>query len=88
MQTLVAMTPLATMGGPHAAWGGGGIGLFGPLFFLLLLGAVAAIAWFAAKGELPWRRSPVDEARRILLERYARGEISDEEFRQRAELLR
>ncbi len=80
---------LSTGGAAHNAWGGGGgMWLGGPLMFFFAIALVAVLVWFAARGDCPWRRSPVDRAREILLERYARGEISDEEYRARLEKLR
>jgi putative membrane protein len=48
--------------------------------FLLLLigGAVAAIIWFSRRGST--RPAGGDSALEILRERYARGELSREEF--------
>ena len=72
-------------------WGFGMI--FGPLFFILVLALVIAIAvllvrWLAAPGHgavapLPPGRTPLD----ILKERFARGEIDKEEFDERRRVL-
>ena len=68
------------------AWHGGGPGwwlVFPILFWVLVLSAV---------GYLIYRGSPARSARaaaeRALAERYARGEISEEELRQRRAVLR
>lgn len=69
--------------------------IFGPLFMILLLAVLVAVAvllvrWLAG----PWRgtlpphdsqpgRTPLD----ILKERYARGEIDKEEFEERRRAL-
>ena len=80
--------------GPHHMmwWGGGWYGMiFGPLIMILMLAAVIAavvllVRW--AGGQWPGRvpqqgRTPLD----ILKERYARGEIDQEEYmRRRADL--
>ena len=66
-----------------AGWGGWSWFWFAP-FLLALLVAVAALA-----GWLIWRsaRKPkgvsLDRAREILAERYARGELSGDEYRDR-----
>jgi putative membrane protein len=70
----------------HGAWDGGGPGwwlVFPILFWALVLGAA---------GYLIYRRSPGPSARaaaeRTLAERYARGEISEDELKQRRAVLR
>ena len=77
--------------GPHMMWGFGMI--FGPLFFILVLALVIAVAvllvrwlagpWQAASHPLPPGRTPLD----ILKERFARGEIDKDEFEERRRVL-
>ena len=43
---------------------------------------------FGGRGRGPWGPSPMDQARGVLAERYARGEIDAEEFRTRSETLK
>lgn len=72
--------------GMHWMWGMWGIGMaIGMLLFwgLVIAGLVFAVRWLAAQGRpqspgprLPEVESPLDIAKR----RYARGEISREEF--------
>ena len=63
----------------------------GLLLLLLLLGATAF--FLVRRGKLaapPWlamRNSPEADARRILAERFARGDISSDEFMERASIL-
>ena len=69
-------------------WGAGWMWLWGiammALFVVLLLWLVRA-----ASGKPPPPPShPSDRAREILAERYARGELTTEEYRERAEQLR
>lgn len=68
---------------------GGGwlIGFLVLLLFVLLIGAaVVAVVWFARQGSLDGGAAPMaprgreDEALEILRRRYARGEITREEF--------
>jgi putative membrane protein len=80
--------------GPHHMmwWGGGWYGMiFGPLIMILMLAAVIAavvllVRWAGGRwpGGVPQQgRTPLD----ILKERYARGEIDQEEYmRRRADL--
>lgn len=65
--------------------------LGGVFLLLLLLGALTAL-YLWRQGKLSWpalggRRSPEDEARRILAERFARGDIGSEDFMERASIL-
>lgn len=59
------------------------------LFFLLLVGTFL----FLQRGRLgppPWlsaRHSPEGEAKKILAERFARGDIGSDEFMERASIL-
>lgn len=80
--------------GAHMMWGGGWLGMFfGILFMVLLLaaviGGIALVArWFSAPrydAQPPQHsgRTPLD----ILKERYARGEIDKEEFDERRRAL-
>ena len=77
-------------------WSGWGYGMiFGPLFMILVLGVVIAVAVVIVRGlGGPWQwaqpphqvqpgRTPLD----ILKERYARGEIDKEEFDERRRVL-
>lgn len=61
------------------------------LMMLLVWGAVAAaVVWAvrAVRGE-PRRPGPgPDSAEQVLAERYARGEIDEDEYRRRSEVLR
>ncbi|MDA3629598.1 SHOCT domain-containing protein [Saccharopolyspora oryzae] len=69
-----------------AQWGPGmhgGPGWFiGPIFFLLFLGLIATVVVLAVRRR-PCRKAAGERAREILSERYARGEISSEEYRER-----
>jgi len=70
-------------------WGGGAGWLLGPLMMLLFLAAAVAIVvlvlrWLGVGGPVGGQD---DSALRILEERFARGEIDEEEFRQRKRAL-
>jgi putative membrane protein len=66
--------------GDHGAWGA--------LWLVFWIAALATTAWVVLR--LVRRRGPsgLDRAREILAERYARGELSSEEYRERLEQLR
>jgi putative membrane protein len=62
----------------------------GSLLLLLLLVLAALYLWRQGKLPLPKlasHRSPEDEAKRILAERFARGDISSDEFLERSSIL-
>ena len=63
----------------------------GTFLLLVLLASLAALyLWRQGKLSLPaigGVRSPEDEARRILAERFARGDISSDDFMERAAIL-
>ena len=89
---MTVLTDLALLvAGPGAGgaqhWGGGPW-LWGPLTLVLWGGLIGAAVWFVARDGWPWQRSAADRARDILAERYARGEISSEEYRERLDQLR
>jgi putative membrane protein len=70
--------PWAENGDPGGWWWLWRLGML--LFWIVLVGT--AIWFFRRSG---WRRQPngLERARDILAERYARGEISGEEYRER-----
>ena len=70
----------------HAGWGPGGWWFVFPLMWLLLWGFVV-FGVFRFRRNAPWGR-PGASAEGILAERYARGEISIQEYRERLGALR
>ena len=64
-------------------WGGGWMWLWGTLMMVVL---VVLVVWLVRAGSGsagPARRDPADRGREILAERYAKGELSTEEYRER-----
>jgi putative membrane protein len=60
--------------------------------FLLLLLLVLAVLYLWHQGKLPLpklasNRSPEEEAKRILAERFARGDMTSDEFMERSSIL-
>jgi len=78
MNTLAAL-PLFTHDGEwnHHWWP-----IF-PLFWILVIGLLWFFVW-----RRRWRHDPRDSARQILAERYARDELSAEDYRKRLDELR
>jgi putative membrane protein len=76
MTTMHALTPLLVLadGSHHGHWW-----IVFPILWLLLLATVIALLWRRWGG----RRDGGDSARQILAERFARGEISGDEYRER-----
>jgi putative membrane protein len=72
----------------HAGWGGGGWWwLAGPLWLLFWLAILGVGTWLVVRTVQRRQPGPRDRARDILAERYARGEISSEEYRERLDQL-
>ena len=71
----------------HLAWGPGA---WWPIFPLLWIGLFVALFVFMGtrfRRGAPWHRPGVT-AEGVLAERYARGEISDDEYRERLAVLK
>jgi putative membrane protein len=70
-----------------SAWGPAGGWLWGPsggwLWGALLLALCVAAIWLALRGRAPHSHPGIDRARAILAERFARGEMSRDEYRER-----
>jgi putative membrane protein len=92
MSAMTTFGVLAQNPGPWNGhmWGGGWgwMWIGGLVTMLLLVGLVAVIVWAVVRGTRPSPRDPGSHAREILNERYARGEISTEEYRERLDALR
>lgn len=79
----MVVLPLAEYGPHHGGWPW----VFAPLFFLLWLGIAFLVFRCFWRGGGPRPRSGVDRAKDILAERYAKGELSSDEFRERLDQL-
>jgi putative membrane protein len=76
------------MGYDGAGWGGGFWMLGG---FLLVIGVIVLVVWAASavsRGGRPWQDSSRPMPIEILRERFARGEITEQEFEQARKVLR
>ena len=64
---------------------GGGWWLLWPLVWLAV---AVAVVWFVSRRRRRPREGGLDRAGEILAERYARGELTSDEYRERLEQLR
>ncbi len=94
LAVLAALTmPAAAQHGAGAMGGGvGGVGWFGlgPLLWIVVIGAIVALIGGYTRPNNSSNtepRSSTDGALTALRERYARGELSDEEFERRRQRL-
>jgi putative membrane protein len=58
-----------------------------PLWLLFWLAIVVAVVWFLARRRGKPRGDGLDRARDVLAERYAKGELTSDEYRERLEQL-
>jgi putative membrane protein len=72
---LIAALPLLTHadGWDHAWW---------PIWPILWVAVIGAVVWLLARRRFP-RHDPLERAREVLAERYARGDLTGEEYRTR-----
>ena len=68
-----------------SGWGGGWMWLWGTLMMLTWVALIAAAVWFVARSLTGQRPNRAGD---ILDERYARGELTTEEYRERVDQLR
>ena len=69
-------------------WGGGWMWLWGTLMMFSLVAIIAGAVWLFARGRDQASGGGVTRARDILDERYARGELTTDEYRERLDQLR
>jgi putative membrane protein len=86
MRALVFAWTCPWWGEDMNAWDVGGMWLWGTLMMATWVAIVAAAFWFVMRAVRGGDRS--SRAREILDERFARGELSPEEYRDRVETLR
>jgi len=87
------MIESAAIGGVVADWndghmgGGGGVWIFMALMMLFGVVVIGLVIWLIARGGEHRTRSGLENARSILAERLARGEINPDEYRERLQQL-
>ena len=62
---------------------GWGMGVFGLIFWVVVLAAIAGVVWFFCSLPTARGRNPRPTGRELLEERIARGEIGREEYLQK-----
>lgn len=72
----------------HVDGWGAWMWVVGPVWLLLLIGLAAFVTWLIVRTSSQPQQSGGNDARRILAERFARGEIDEEDYRRRSDLLR
>ena len=84
-EIVLAVPVLASVGGGWGAAGGPGgpWWIFGPLMLLFWVALAATVVWLIVRRTRPAEPTANDRARGILAERFARGELSAEEYRER-----
>ncbi len=95
MTAMAALDTLSESDWDHMnGWGGGWMWLWGPAMMILF---VVLIVWLvrasdnSPRHDLPpgsMPRDPTDRGREILAERYAKGELSTDEYQERVRQLR
>jgi putative membrane protein len=90
---MTIMTALATLAddGDHMMWGhdgGGWMWLWATIMMLAVVAAVGVVVWLVVRSTRQPEPRSGDRAREILAERYARGELSTEEYHERLDALR
>jgi putative membrane protein len=86
--TVLAQRAGASDGWGHMdGWGGGWMWLWGTLMMFSWVAIIAAAIWFLSRSRDTTGSRP-SRAKEILEERYASGELSTEEYRERLEHLR
>ncbi len=90
MNTAYSLIALASFSrnGPGHMWGAGGGWIWGPIMTLLWIALIAGAAWFLIRNIKPQERSGIERAKDILAERYARGEMTSEEYRERLDQMK
>jgi putative membrane protein len=67
--------------------GNGWMWVWGGMMILLLVVVIGAVVWAVARTAPRATPQPHDRARAILAERFARGDITSEEYQERAQHL-
>jgi putative membrane protein len=91
MTTLATLATLGATADPYDGhmWGGHGwMWLWGTLMMLVVIAAALAGVWLVVRGSRHPEPRPGERARDILAERYARGELTADEYRERLDTLR
>ena len=79
----ITTLPLAAFGHESGPWDSEWWWLWRLTMFLILIALVVLAVWWARRYPLRHEVSGIERARGILAERYARGEIDGDEYRER-----
>jgi putative membrane protein len=87
MHTTTGIVAQSCGGWGMHGWDGGWMWLWGSLMMLTWVAVIGGAVWLIARATRSDGRSPGSNARSILDERLARGEITPEEHQQRRKLV-
>lgn len=87
MSTLTALCAPASLLA-HTGHGWGHAWVWAPFTLALWLALTATVVWLVTRSVGARRPSALDRAREVLAERYARGELTSDEYRERLAELR
>lgn len=85
---------MALIASPGDGWGhpwadgGGWMALWWPLGMLFWVALIATVVWLLVRRTGPAASRGADRAQDVLAERFARGQISEEEYEERLSVLR
>ena len=83
MYTLAQIIAENDQWGHMGGWGGGSMWLWGTLMMLFWMAIIAGAIWLFARGRDQLPDGGTTRARDILDDRYARGELTTEEYSER-----
>lgn len=77
------LTELSTQALAHPGLHGGPPWFIGPIFLLLFAALIGVLIWRTIRNVRGHERSGTDRAKDFLADRYARGELTTDEYRER-----
>ncbi|MEZ5170656.1 MAG: SHOCT domain-containing protein [Acidimicrobiia bacterium] len=89
LQPTLGLAEMLAGGWGHMdGWGGGWMWLWGSLMMIFWVAVIGIAVWLVMRGQDRGPRERGERPREILAERYARGELTTDEYHERLEALR